>query len=68
MSIEMEISECLASGGRNGGSFSFSLIRFSRRRVTAEAFQSLVCWFDKYGYGIELMAYPDICIPERSSL
>lgn len=28
--------------------------------MTAEAFQSLVGWSDKYGFGIELMAYPGI--------
>jgi len=59
-------SECLASGERNG--FLLSLIRSSRRRVTAEAFQSLVGWSDKYGFGIELMAYPEGSIPEGSFL
>jgi len=58
MSIEMETSGCLASGGRNG--FPLSLAWSSRRRVTAEAFQSLVGWADKYSFGIELMAYPDV--------
>jgi len=55
---------------------AFLSLLFDFRRVTAEAFQSLVCWFDKYGFSIELMAYPDIYIyiyiyiyiPEGSSL